>query len=65
MREGVAKSLVRNAARQEKGAKPAGPIFVVADLVALKRVVNRRHKLALRCKGPYEVVRRSRLGGTF
>jgi hypothetical protein len=57
MREGVAKSLVRNAARQEKGAKPAGPIFVVADPVALKSVVNRRHKLALRCKGPYEVVR--------
>jgi hypothetical protein len=46
MREEVAKSLVRNAARQENGAKPAGPIFAVADLVALKRVVNRRHKLA-------------------
>jgi hypothetical protein len=36
MREEVAKSLGRNAARQENGAKPAGPIFAVADLVALK-----------------------------
>jgi hypothetical protein len=46
MRAEVAKLLVRNAARQENGAKPAGPIFAVADLVALKREVNRRHKLA-------------------
>ncbi|KAH0807902.1 hypothetical protein GEV33_014888 [Tenebrio molitor] len=39
----------RNTTQQEDHAR--------RNLVALKRVVNRRHKLALRCKGPYEVVR--------
>jgi hypothetical protein len=56
MREKAAKSLAENAARQEKGVKPAGLSFAVADLVVLKRMANHRHKLAPPCKGPYKVV---------